>query len=69
MTVRQIAELAKVSPATVSLVLNNKPGVSAQRRREIQKLLEDNGFTIKYRKTRALKAALHCKMPDIKRKR
>lgn len=49
MTVRQIAELAKVSPATVSLVLNNKPGVSAQRRREIQKLLEDNGFTIKSR--------------------
>lgn len=47
MTVREIAAYAKVSPATVSLVLNNRPGVSAQRRREIQAILRENGYQIK----------------------
>lgn len=47
MTIREIAKLAGVSPAAVSLVLNNKPGVGAQRRSEIQALLQENGYEIK----------------------
>ena len=43
MTIREIAKLAGVSPAAVSLVLNSKPGVGAQRRSDIQALLRENG--------------------------
>ncbi len=39
-TVREIASQAGVSPATVSLVLNNKKGVSEQTRQRVQKVLE-----------------------------
>lgn len=44
MTVKELAELAGVSPATVSLVLNGKKGVSEEKRREILKLIEDNQY-------------------------
>lgn len=47
LTIREIAKQASVSPATVSLVLNNKPGVGPQRRKEIQTLLLENGYQIK----------------------
>ena len=33
--IRQIAEIARVSPATVSLALNNKPGVSPATRARV----------------------------------
>ena len=36
MTIREIAEKLGVSPAAVSLVLNNKPGVGEKRRQLIQ---------------------------------
>ena len=39
MTLKEIAAIAHVSPASVSLVLNNKPGVSDAKRQEIQALL------------------------------
>ena len=42
MTIREIAKLAGVSPAAVSLVLNSKPGVGAQRRSDIQALLRED---------------------------
>lgn len=44
MTIREIAKVAGVSPATVSLVLNNKPGVSNERRQMIQRLLDESGY-------------------------
>lgn len=44
MTIREIAKAAGVSPATVSLVLNNKPGVSNERRQKIQRLLHESGY-------------------------
>lgn len=50
MTIREIAKQAGVSPATVSLVLNNKPGVGAQRRQQIQTILLENGYQIKENK-------------------
>ena len=45
MTVKELAALAGVSPATVSLVLNNKKGVSEEKRQEILKLIEETGYT------------------------
>ena len=45
MTVREIAAIAGVSPAAVSLVINNKKGVSAETRRHIQNVLEECGYT------------------------
>lgn len=47
MTIRQIAALAGVSPATVSFVLNNRPGVSAEKRQAIEALLLEHGYTLK----------------------
>ena len=44
MNVREIAQLAGVSPATVSLVLNHKKGVSDAKRREIQQLIKEQGY-------------------------
>lgn len=40
LTLKEFAVLAGVSPATVSLVLNNKPGVSESKRQEIRTLLD-----------------------------
>ena len=47
MTIRQIAELHGVAPSTVSLVLNDKPGVRKETRLKIQKTLIENGYQIK----------------------
>mgnify|MGYP005758992253 CR=1 FL=1 len=47
MTIRQIAELHGVAPSTVSLVLNDKPGVRKETRQKIQKTLIENGYHIK----------------------
>ena len=44
MTIREIAAIAGVSPAAVSLVINNKKGVSAETRRRVQSVMEENGY-------------------------
>lgn len=44
MTIREIAAIAGVSPAAVSLVINNKKGVSAETRRHIQSVMEECGY-------------------------
>jgi LacI family transcriptional regulator len=43
-TLAQIAEAAGVSIPTVSRVLNGKPGISATKRDEIERLIEDHGY-------------------------
>ncbi len=45
MTIKDIAELANVSTATVSRVLNNKPDVNEDTRRRILELIESEKFT------------------------
>lgn len=47
MNVREIAKHLGVSPSTVSCVLNNKPGVSGERRRQITEELIKNGYSLK----------------------
>lgn len=47
MNVREIAKALGVSPATVSLVLNNKPGVKAETRQAVSKALIENGYSIR----------------------
>ncbi|MDC7237334.1 MAG: LacI family DNA-binding transcriptional regulator [Sphaerochaetaceae bacterium] len=47
MTVREIAKLAGVSPATISLVINNKEGVGDKKRWEILELLQKLNYPIK----------------------
>lgn len=44
MTVRELASIAGVSPATVSLVLNNKKGVSGETRSRVQRLLDEYNY-------------------------
>ncbi|MGI6007617.1 MAG: LacI family DNA-binding transcriptional regulator [Ruminococcus sp.] len=46
-TIRDIAKMAGTSPSSVSLVLNNKPGVRKEMRQQIAKLLQENGYTLK----------------------
>lgn len=38
---KDIAEMLNISPATVSLALNNKPGVSLETRNKIYAILEE----------------------------
>lgn len=45
MTIREIAAIAGVSPATVSLVLNDKKGVSAEKRARVKKVLEEYNYS------------------------
>jgi len=47
MTIRQIADMLNVSPSTVSVVLNNKPGVRSDLREKIKAVLIENSYTIK----------------------
>ena len=44
MTIREIAAIAGVSPAAVSLVLNDKKGVSSGTRAHVKKILEENNY-------------------------
>ena len=53
MTIREIAAIAGVSPATISLVLNDKKGVSAQIRDRVKKLIEENNYSPQQKKKAA----------------
>ncbi len=44
MNIKQIAQIAKVSPATVSLVLNDRPGVSQQTRQKVWQIIKESGY-------------------------
>lgn len=46
MTIREIANLAGVSPAAVSLVINHKKGVSEETRRRVQAVIDENNYTV-----------------------
>jgi LacI family transcriptional regulator len=46
MTVQELAKLAKVSPATISLVLNNKKGVSDETRKRVQGLIKKYNYSL-----------------------
>ena len=47
MTIREIAASLGVSPSTVSVVLNKRPGVSSELRAQIEEELIANGYVIK----------------------
>jgi LacI family transcriptional regulator len=47
MTIREMATIIGVSPATVSLVLNNKPGLSEATRVSVHKALQNLGVQSK----------------------
>lgn len=51
MKLRDIASAAGTSLTTVSLVLNDKPGVSPEKREQIRQMLRDNGYEIRTSKT------------------
>lgn len=57
-TLQDIAERAGVSKTAVSLVLNDKPGVSEEKREEIRRIAQDCGYHLPHRgpdKTRAIR--------------
>lgn len=43
MTAREFAKLINVSPSTVSMVINNRPGISEERRKQVLALLKEHG--------------------------
>lgn len=45
LTIRDIARMAGVSPAAVSFVINDRPGVSAETRLKIRKIIQKTGFS------------------------
>ena len=47
MKLREIAAEAKVSLASVSLVLNGKPGIGSEKREKIARLLRENGYQVR----------------------
>ncbi len=47
MKLRDIARAAGVSLTAVSLVLNDKPGVGAEKREQVQALLRENGYVLR----------------------
>lgn len=44
LTIRDIARMADVSPAAVSFVINDRPGVSAETRLKIRQIIQKTGF-------------------------
>ncbi|WPJ95054.1 LacI family DNA-binding transcriptional regulator [Coraliomargarita algicola] len=46
LTIRDIAQLAKVSPATVSLALRNNPRISEGTRKRVQRIAIDCGYRV-----------------------
>ena len=44
--IKDVAEVLGVSQATVSLVLNNKPGISDETRQRVMKKAEELGYDI-----------------------
>jgi LacI family transcriptional regulator len=46
MTIREIANLAGVSPAAVSLVINNKKGVSEETRQRVQSVIDEHNYVV-----------------------
>ena len=53
MTIREIAAIAGVSPAAVSLVINNRKGVSEETRRRVQSVIDDVGYVTSQQKKKA----------------
>ena len=58
MTIREIAALAGVSPASVSLVINNRKGVSDETRRKVLAVVQENGYTAAPKKRKAQNSRL-----------
>ena len=46
MTIREIANLAGVSPAAVSLVINKKKGVSDETRQRVLSVIEEHNYMV-----------------------
>ena len=44
-TINDIARMANISPSAVSIVLNNKPGVSESTRELVQKIIRETNYT------------------------
>lgn len=61
MTLKEIAKIANVSPAAVSLVLNNKNGVSDAKRQEILAILKENNYIPTKRSSKTAKNLIFLK--------
>ena len=53
MTIKEIANLAGVSPAAVSLVINNKKGVSDETRKRVNAIIEKYNYVVPNQRNRA----------------
>lgn len=62
MTVRDLAKLAGVSPATISAVINDRPSVSDKKRAEILSLMEEYNYVAPKRKSNVKKNLMFLKL-------
>lgn len=51
-TAKEIAKILGISPAAVSIAINNKPGVSSATRERVLQLANENGYEFSRGKTR-----------------
>ncbi|MCL1964983.1 MAG: LacI family transcriptional regulator [Firmicutes bacterium] len=58
MTIREIASLTGVSPAAVSLVINQKKGVSEETRKRVQNAIDQYGYVVSAQKRKIKKFRL-----------
>ncbi len=64
LTIRRIADQTGVSVATVSRVLNNKPGISAQARETVLRAVNNGGYRTRAGNTRTVRVALVYATPN-----
>ena len=61
MNIRELAAEIGVSPATVSIVLNDRPGVSEETRKRIKDAIDKSGYAPAIRKKKAIHQILMLK--------
>lgn len=67
MTIREIAKKLGVSPSTVSMVINNKPGISAETRKRVLEMVEKTGYSTRGIKSNVIKGKGNIQLIIVKK--
>jgi len=67
MTIREIAKKLGVSPSTISMVLNNKPGISVETRKKVLEMVEKTGYSTHGLKSNIIKGKGNIQLIIVKK--